>query len=144
VWTPFDSLSSPAAFQRTQEDALRDAAHIVEDAAERIACTCGGACAVHGDRLGQIADLLQRIAPKATIAEDTTLQAEPAYIVQSHGRRYNRIWCAAPATVVIDMADSTSLDLVAGWNAIDASDGARITSASAITVRIEYTDYPIR
>lgn len=66
----------------------------------------------------------------------------PPLRVDYHGRRHVLVWTPAAQSIVItfDGIGAETRSLTAGWTVIDPPSGAKISAATAITLRVRYTN----
>jgi hypothetical protein len=71
------------------------------------------------------------------------------YKLVTQGYRHSRLWLAGAQTLTVDLGmgtGSASLSCVAGWNVLDAGDGALLatTTNTVVNAVIELTDDPVQ
>lgn len=88
-----------------------------------------------------LAQLVQRSERRDVVRLNLTLGAYGPYTFRTNGFRHSRIRLGTAASVTVEEAGiSASISMAAGWNTLDALDGAVLSAAAATPVTIEWTD----
>lgn len=102
-------------------------------------------------RLDEIARLQRRKLPDravVSIGGGGSPATGMPFILHTKGYRHSRLWVPAAVSVILDMGygQAATLALVAGWNALDASDNAVLTATTGTTINaiLELTDDAVR
>lgn len=88
-----------------------------------------------------LAILAQRAERRDVVRLNVILGAYGPWTFRANGFRHSRIRLGTAASVTVEEAGiSASISMAAGWNTLDALDGAVLSAAAATPVTIEWTD----
>lgn len=80
------------------------------------------------DRLERIMEGLNAASLRPSVDQVITINNQPQ-VLSRYGRRHNMLWVAASTSIQIDnLVGFGVFQLIAGWNPLEVSEGARVMS----------------